>query len=89
MIEEQSQLQGIGAGDVIAKMTKALGIPECSGCKKRRLLANRLRIVGWKVQWIGGEMVEGDPGPKDITAEAKAMEEDGTLLEDKRKEEGR
>jgi hypothetical protein len=58
MIEEQSKLQGVGAGDVVAKLTKALKIPECSSCKKRRLLYNRLRLIGWKLKWVDGEPME-------------------------------
>jgi hypothetical protein len=82
MIDEQSKLQGIGAGDVVAKLTKALNIPECASCKKRRLLYNRLRLIGWRLKWVDGE-------PRDITAESSAFEDSGALLEDKSKTENR
>jgi len=31
-----------GLGDTIAKMTSAVGIKPCAGCKRRQALANRL-----------------------------------------------
>lgn len=36
-IEEESA----GLGDTVHKITKALHIPECGGCKKRRLWLNK------------------------------------------------
>jgi len=42
-----------GLGEKIAKVTKALKIPECGGCKKRRQALNRM---GEKVkQWVKNE----------------------------------
>lgn len=40
----------IGAGDVIAKVTKALGLKECEGCAKRRAALNRALSFGPKPQ---------------------------------------
>ena len=31
-----------GLGDVIASMTKAVGIPQCAGCKKRQETLNKI-----------------------------------------------
>ena len=31
-----------GLGDVIATMTKAVGIPQCAGCKKRQETLNKI-----------------------------------------------
>ena len=37
----------LGLGDVVAVATKALGVKECPGCKKRRAKLNRVapRVV--------------------------------------------
>lgn len=35
-----------GLGDVISKVTKAVGIRECGGCKKRREALNRMVPFG-------------------------------------------
>ena len=42
---------GIGVGDVIAKITKFLNIPQCGSCERRKQLLNKLRVIGWKVTW--------------------------------------
>jgi hypothetical protein len=36
----------IGLGDLAAKITRALGIEECEGCKKRREAMNRAVSFG-------------------------------------------
>jgi transcription elongation factor Elf1 len=42
-----------GLGEQVAKVTKALKIPECGGCKKRREALNRMST---KVkQWVKNE----------------------------------
>ena len=42
-----------GLGEKVAKFTKALKIPECGGCKRRREKLNRLSV---KVkQWVKNE----------------------------------
>lgn len=33
--------QGVGFGDLVAKMTNALGIRQCAPCKRRQELLNR------------------------------------------------
>ena len=33
-------------GDLIAKITKALGIPHCLKCEKRRVILNELQEAG-------------------------------------------
>jgi len=35
---------GMGLGDIVSKMTKALGLKECAGCTKRRAALNKLRL---------------------------------------------
>lgn len=35
-----------GLGDVVSRVTKALGIKECSGCAKRRERLNQLLPLG-------------------------------------------
>lgn len=35
-----------GLGDVVAAMTKAVGIKPCSGCKKRQVKLNKLFLFG-------------------------------------------
>lgn len=39
--ETQAASKGMLAGDLIAAMTKAIGIPACGGCEKRRQWLNR------------------------------------------------
>jgi hypothetical protein len=39
--------KGLGAGDVVKKVTESLGIESCDECEKRRLRLNRwLRLEG-------------------------------------------
>lgn len=40
--------RAIGAGDIIAKATKAVGIKPCGGCQKRQRKLNRLLSFGGK-----------------------------------------
>lgn len=41
--------KGVGAGDMVAKATKAVGIEPCDECEKRRQWMNRmLRLSGKK-----------------------------------------
>jgi hypothetical protein len=40
------QPKGVGLGDVIKKVTDALGIKQCGGCKKRQEILNKLRFGG-------------------------------------------
>lgn len=49
-LRELANQQGIGVGDLVAKLTKAFGIKPCSGCEQRRQVLNRLRIDGWKIR---------------------------------------
>ena len=42
--------QGVGVGDLVAKLTKVFGIKPCSSCEQRRKVLNRLRIDGWKIK---------------------------------------
>jgi len=46
-----ADFRGIGVGDLVAKLTTALGIPPCSTCQARQLVLNKLRLVGWKIKW--------------------------------------
>jgi len=54
-LQQIADEQGIGVGDVIAKLTKAFGIKPCASCEQRRKVANKLRIKGWKIKWVKGE----------------------------------
>lgn len=38
LVEEADEVRGLG--DVVARVTKKLGIKECGGCKKRRAWLN-------------------------------------------------
>jgi hypothetical protein len=38
LLEEADKMEGLG--DAVARVTKSLGIPECSKCKKRRKWLN-------------------------------------------------
>ncbi len=42
------QNREVGLGDVVSKVTKAVGIKECGGCKRRRKALNRLLKFGGK-----------------------------------------
>ena len=63
-IDDMAEEQGIGVGDVVAKLTKAFGIKPCSSCDRRRQVLNKLRMVGWKVKWIDGEPEVDDANEK-------------------------
>ena len=39
---------GLQVGDMIAALTKTLGIKPCASCEKRRLILNRIREIGLK-----------------------------------------
>jgi hypothetical protein len=39
--EQRKQMQSIGLGDTIEKITKSLGIKPCGGCKKRQEWLNK------------------------------------------------
>jgi len=41
---EPDEEKPFGLGDVVAAVTKALGIKECGGCKERRRKLNRIRL---------------------------------------------
>ena len=49
-LQDLAKEQGIGVGDLVAKLTKAFGIKPCSGCEQRRRVLNQLRIDGWKIK---------------------------------------
>jgi hypothetical protein len=36
----------VGAGDVVARVTRAVGVQPCGGCKKRQAALNRLLAFG-------------------------------------------
>jgi hypothetical protein len=41
--------QPVGAGDLVARMTRALGMRQCEPCKRRQAWLNqRLRFGGWR-----------------------------------------
>jgi len=46
-----AQEQGIGVGDLVHKLTGLLGISHCERCQERKLVLNKLRINGWKINW--------------------------------------
>lgn len=35
---------GIGLGDLVAALTKRLGIRECDGCRRRKAALNRVKL---------------------------------------------
>lgn len=49
-LRELANQQGMGVGDLVAKLTKTFGIKPCSACEQRRKVLNRLRIDGWKIK---------------------------------------
>jgi len=49
-LEELAGAQGVGVGDLVAKLTKVFDIKPCSKCEQRRKVLNRLRIDGWKIK---------------------------------------
>ena len=48
-LEVMAKEQGVGVGDLIAKLTKTFGIKPCSSCEQRRKVLNKLRINNWKI----------------------------------------
>ncbi|KKK51124.1 hypothetical protein LCGC14_3118110 [marine sediment metagenome] len=42
-LRELAKQQGMGVGDLVAKLTKVFGIKPCSGCEQRRQVLNKLR----------------------------------------------
>ena len=48
-LRQLAEDQGVGVGDLVAKLTKAFGIKPCSACEQRRKILNRLRLNGWKI----------------------------------------
>lgn len=54
-LEQMAQEQGMGVGDLIAKLTKTFGIKPCASCEQRRKVANKMRVVGWKIKWVKGD----------------------------------
>jgi len=49
-LRELATQQGMGVGDLVAKLTKVFGIKPCSACEQRRKVLNKLRIQGWKIK---------------------------------------
>ena len=49
-LRELANQQGMGVGDLVAKLTKVFGIKPCSACEQRKKVLNRLRIDGWKIR---------------------------------------
>jgi len=41
---DKAAKQSFGLGDMISKITEALGIPECRACKERKERFNRFRL---------------------------------------------
>lgn len=48
-LERLAAEQGIGVGDLVARLTKTFGIKPCAACEQRRRVLNRLRVDGWKI----------------------------------------
>lgn len=51
LVTKLAKENGIGAGDVIAKMTKFFGIEPCSRCVRTQAILNKLRIKNWQITW--------------------------------------
>ena len=51
-----------GLGEVIAAVTKRLGIRECGGCRKRRRRLNRLWMAGIRLALAARSGFGGRPG---------------------------
>ena len=51
-IKAEAKSRGMLVGDVIAAMTKAVGIPPCGGCESRRVWLNKAHewVRGWFAQ---------------------------------------
>ncbi len=43
-LSEDTKDSALGLGDVVSKITGALRIPECGGCKRRKKWLNKVRI---------------------------------------------
>jgi len=50
-LEMIAKNKGIGVGDLVHKLTNILGIPHCAKCQERKLVMNKLRLNGWKIDW--------------------------------------
>ena len=50
-LKQMAKEQGLGVGDLVAKLTKTFGIKPCAACEQRRQVLNRLRIRGWKISF--------------------------------------
>ncbi len=48
-LQEMANAQGMGVGDLVAKLTKVFGIKPCASCEQRRRVLNKLRINNWKI----------------------------------------
>jgi len=49
-LEELAGKEGVGVGDLVAKLTKVFGIEPCSKCEERKKVLNKLRISNWKIK---------------------------------------
>jgi hypothetical protein len=50
-IRQEAELRGVLIGDVIAALTKAVGIPPCGACDARRVWLNSAQQ--WLTGWLG------------------------------------
>jgi len=50
-LETLAKSKGMGVGDLVHKLTSVLGIPHCAKCQERKLVLNKLRLNGWKIDW--------------------------------------
>lgn len=48
---DQEIRRGVGLGDIIKKVTMAVGIKPCAGCERRRRYLNRIRVPVPFVRW--------------------------------------
>lgn len=46
-VEQMLEKHGLKLGDAVAKVTKWLGIRECTPCAARRKILNNARELGW------------------------------------------
>jgi hypothetical protein len=51
-LETEAANRGVLIGDVIASMTKAIGVPPCGGCEQRRQWLNAAH--SWARDWLAG-----------------------------------
>ena len=70
-----------GAGEAIAKITKALGIPECGGCGQRRAAMNQVDLNGTALSVFRGlaeailhpeKVLEKEPENEETVNQAEA-----------------